>query len=93
MELEKMMKIVDILGRSPFGGININTISKDSGVSVATAYRILKSTEKKNEVLKETKGNNIFYRIKRSSNNSNYKTMSAPIDDDFTNLHKKSPNL
>ncbi len=62
MELEKLVKIADVLGRYP-DGINMNSVSKESGVSVASVYRILKAMERKNEVLKEKRGNNVFYRL------------------------------
>lgn len=61
-ELEKLVKITDVLSRHPWG-INMNAVSKESGVSVATTYRALKAMEKRNEALKEKKGNNIFYRL------------------------------
>lgn len=61
-ELEKLVKIADVLGRHT-GGINMNSASKESCVSVASAYRILKAMEKRNEALKEKRGNNVFYRL------------------------------
>lgn len=63
MEIEKLTKIADVLGRNLFEGMNINSVSRESGVSIASVYRILKRMEKKNEVLKEKTGNNIFYRL------------------------------
>lgn len=63
MELEKLTKIVDVLGRNLFKGMNINSASRESGTSVASAYRILRMMETKNEVLKEKAGNNVFYRL------------------------------
>lgn len=62
VELEKLAKISDVLGRHP-DGINMNSVSKESGVSVASVYRILKAMEKRNEVHKEKRGNNVFYRL------------------------------
>ncbi len=63
MEPGKLTKIADVLGRNLFEGMNINSVSRESGISVASAYRILKMMETKNEVLKEKAGNNVFYRL------------------------------
>ncbi len=62
VELEKLVKIADALSRHP-ESINMNSVSKESNVSVASTYRILKAMEKRNEALKEKRGNNVFYRL------------------------------
>lgn len=63
MDMEKLIKIVAALSQTPAEGININSIAKESGISIASTYRILKIMERKNEALKEKSGNNIFYRL------------------------------
>lgn len=63
MEMEKLIKIVSVMSMHLFKGININQIAKESGVSVASTFRILKKIRKKNEVKVEKAGNNILYRL------------------------------
>lgn len=63
MKMENLLRIVDTLSSSIFEGYNINKISKLSGVDIATTYRALKEMERKNEVLKSRKGNNVFYKL------------------------------
>ena len=62
METEKLLKVVEALGRNIFEGHNINQLARLSGVNVATIYRMLKEMEKENLVLKRIGGNNVFYR-------------------------------
>jgi len=62
METEKLLKVVEALGRRVFEGHNINQLARLSGVNVATTHRMLKEMERGNLVLRETKGNNVFYR-------------------------------
>jgi len=63
MKIENIVRITGTLGTNIFEGYNINQISKRSGVDVATTYRTLKQMEKRNEVIKNRKGNNLFYRL------------------------------
>ena len=63
MKIEKLLKIVEVLGKDPFSGYNINQVSRLSGMDLATTYRMLREMESKNEVLRERKGNNSFYRL------------------------------
>lgn len=63
MKMENLLRIVDTLSSSIFEGYNINRVSKLSGVDIATTYRTLKEMERKNEVLKSRKGNNVFYKL------------------------------
>ena len=63
METEKLLKVVEALGKNVFEGYNINQLARLSRMNVATIYRMLKGMEKKNLVLKEGRGNNVFYRL------------------------------
>lgn len=63
MKIEKLLKIVEVLGTDLFSGYNINEVSRLSGVDLATTYRILKEMEGKNELKREKRGNNMFYRL------------------------------
>jgi len=62
METEKLIKVVEALGKDVFEGHNINQLARLSGVNVATMHRMLKEMEKENLVLKKISGNNVFYR-------------------------------
>lgn len=63
MKIKTLLEIADVLGRNIFEGFNINQIARLSGINPATTYRTLKNMESKKEVLKEKKGNNIFYKL------------------------------
>jgi predicted nucleotidyltransferase len=69
MKIETLLSVIEVLGRNIFEGFNINQIARLSGVGSATTYRTLKEMESRNEVLKERKGNNLFYclNLKNSS--------------------------
>ncbi|MBM3303625.1 MAG: nucleotidyltransferase domain-containing protein [Candidatus Aenigmarchaeota archaeon] len=63
MKMEKLLGITEAMCTNVAEGYNINTIAKLARIDVATTYRILKEMEKRNEVMKSKKGNNLFYRI------------------------------
>ncbi len=63
MDIEKLIRIVGALSESLSEGININQAAKKAGVSIASAYRILKKMESGNIIEKRKSGNNIFYRL------------------------------
>lgn len=63
MKIANLLRVVEVLGTDLFSGYNINQVSRLSGTDVATTYRTLKEMEGKNEVTKEKKGNNFFYRL------------------------------
>lgn len=67
MKMETLLSIVEALGTNVFEGHNINQVSRLSKVDVATTFRALKEMEGGNGVLKEKKGNNVFYKLNLSN--------------------------
>ncbi len=63
MKIKTLLSITGVLGRNISEGFNINQIARLSGIDPATTYRTLKSMESRSEILKEKKGNNIFYKL------------------------------
>ena len=62
-----LTKIVEYLVRNIPGKFNVNQVARNLKISVGSAYKILKSLEKKQILVSEKIGNGIYYALNLSS--------------------------
>lgn len=92
MKMKTLLSIIEALERDIFSGFNINQIAKLSGVDAATTHRTLKEMESRNEVVKERKGNNVFYCL-NLQNSSTTKYCELAEIEKRKNIFQKIPTL
>lgn len=83
-------KIVEFLFRNTPNRFNVNQISRELKISVGSAYKILKSLEKKNVLVSQKIGNGIYYVLNLDSKEAENIIELVLMEDRNESLSKNS---